>query len=321
MTEKNQQTSDEHGFGPGALLKRTRKEKGLSLDEVSTRLKLTMPVLKQIEADDYESDLPVTFFRGYLKNYAELLKLEEVDIVANFQQYCKQNNLFTTPPPKLQGVELDKPMNSSNWFFKVITAVIILVLVAAIYYVVVEKGLWKKIVGQQPDAEQSSSTGLDLNSETSSELTLPQGAETTSGNELQLNEVAAESESNTVDSTVDEATAADSGESSLTQQPSQAVDTGTTEPVAKPASNPVATSKSLVLSFTGDCWVRIEDSTGKVLALGIKAAGSDLQLSGQPPYRLTLGKASAVQLTYNGEMVDLSGYPDSRAAKLTLGDE
>ena len=66
--------------------------------------------------------------------------------------------------------------------------------------------------------------------------------------------------------------------------------------------------------------MRIEDATGKVLALGIKSAGSSLQLSGQAPYSLTLGKASAVQLSYDGESVDLSQYPDTSAAKLTLGD-
>lgn len=320
MTEKNEQNSAEHEFGPGALLKRTREAKGLSLDEVSTRLKLTMPVLKQIEADDYEGDLPVTFFRGYLKNYAELLKLEEIDIVANFQQYCKQNNLFTTPPPKLQGVELDKPMNSSNWFFKVITGIIILVLVVAIYYVVVEKGLWKKIVAQQPDAEQTSSTDLNLNSAAESESILPQGTSETAGNQLQLNQDAVNSETSAVDSTAGETMAAESGDINLAQEQSQTLDADTNETALEPTSSS-ATAKSLVLSFTGDCWVRVEDATGKVLALGIKAAGSDLQLAGQTPYRLTLGKASAVQLTYDGEMVDLSGYPDSRAAKLTLGDE
>ena len=98
---------------------------------------------------------------------------------------------------------------------------------------------------------------------------------------------------------------------------------GVTEEAQHNSSNLSATAnsrRSLFLSFTNDCWVRIEDATGKVLALGIKSAGTNLQLSGKTPYYLNLGKASAVELSFDGNEVDLSQYPDTRAAKLTLGD-
>ncbi|GAA4364064.1 RodZ domain-containing protein [Kangiella marina] len=313
MTDDTEQTSQEHEFGPGALLKQTREEQGLSLEEVSTRLKLTLTVLKKIESDDYEGDLPVTFYRGYLKNYAELLGLDEVDVNANFSQYCQKNNLFNQPPPKLEGFELEKPFNSSNWVFKVITSIIILALLFAIYYVVVEKELWKKFA---PDNEQEQSLDIDdtgLQIEQSNQSDTPLETDDPVSNDDASSELLIEEEEPEVE---DNKSADDlresSGELSLESNAQNSQET----------PQPSAVSGGILgLNFSDDCWVRIEDGAGKVLALGIKSAGSSLQLSGETPYHLTLGKASAVQLTYQGESIDLSGYPDTRAAKLTLGND
>jgi len=340
MTEETEQQSQEHSFGPGALLKQTREQQGLSLEDVSTRLKLTQSVLKKIEADDYEGDLPVTFYRGYLKNYAELLKIEGVDVCANFQEYCQKNNLFSTPPQRLEGLELDKPINSGNWIFKAATTIIILALLFAIYYVVVEKELWKKFVPSDSPSQtiNTGNDGLELDSSSSGGLTM---GESTSPNQsagsLTVESESAPTNESATDNTDTEGSlslggdslggdslgessqgdnnAASSSENQEASQSSLESDNQTS------AAGEPSVSGALSLSFSGDCWVRIQDASGKVLALGIKSAGTSLQLSGKAPFNLTLGKASAVQLTYNGGAVDLSSYPDSRAAKLTLGDD
>jgi len=347
MTEENEQNSQEHQFGPGALLKRTREEQGLSLNEVSSRLKLTLPVLKNIESDNYVDDLPITFYRGYIKNYAELLEIDESNITSNFQEFCQKNNLFKAPPPKLQGLQLDKPLNSSNWLFKVVTTVIILVLLFAIYYVLVEKELWKKF---KPDSSGAQSTELQTNDSgvEQSGLLIGSNEEEGSLNTTPSDEMASsgqglsEAQDNTTDS---ENSTLEIGESSGTSSLNQANDTSPLneeetsssatvseaaveqgavqrppQTTATQTSTAVSDGGVLNLSFTADCWVRVQDASGKVLALGIKSAGSSLRLSGQAPYSLSLGKASAVQLSYDGNTIDLSNYPDTRAAKLTLGE-
>lgn len=327
MTESTEQQPPEHDFGPGALLKQTREQKDLSLEEVSTRLKLTLPVLKKIEADDYEGDLPVTFYRGYLKNYAELLELDDVDICANFRDFCARNNLFSAAPPKLQGLELDKPMGSTNWLFKAVTTLIILALLFAIYYVIVEKELWKKFVPDSTEQQSESIDGLPIGSQGASQLDIQEPA-VSNDEELPLGNTNTEqSDENPSSNTEGELKLGEGDDTGAEND--NGTDNGATlaqngvSQNSQPSSDVVtqaATGSGLTLSFTGDCWVRIQDATGKVLALGIKSAGTNLRLSGQAPYNLTLGKASAVQLTFNGDAVDLSGYSDERAAKLTLGD-
>lgn len=339
MTDDNQQQSHEHHFAPGALLKRTREEKGLTLEEVSTQLKLTHSVLNNIENDDYKDDLAITFYRGYLKNYAELLGLNGTDVVANFQQYCQSNQLLSESPPKLQGLELEKPINPSNWLFKIVTGVIIVAFLAAIYYVLVEKELWKKMV---PDgaSENTSETVLPMDSDTQHNLSL--GSNSLSSSDNTVNSVSDEAGALSVDSGQLEANRQENRVAETTRaagQPetvqSETVQSETVQAGANQATSAVnqnddasqqteqnspAASPRLLLVFTGDCWVRIEDATGKVLALGLQSPGTSLQLSGQAPYSLTLGKASAVQLSYDGVAVDLTGYSDNRAAKLTLGE-
>ncbi|MBV36080.1 MAG: helix-turn-helix domain-containing protein [Rickettsiales bacterium] len=334
MTEETEQHSDNHDFGPGALLKRTREEKEISLDEVSERLKLTKSVLTQIESDEYAGDLPVTFYRGYVKNYAEFLELNETDVLANFEQFCRKNNLLKSPSaPRVEGMSLEKSVNSNNWLFKIVTGLIILALVVAIYYIVVEKELWKKVIpaGQETEQLETDDQGLELdnyegddgqpNSESSGSLSLPTDASQDANGadedgSLELNTLESKnSEDSTDNDPRDDAGSLPLGDSD--------VSSSVAEDAQHNSSNVSATAKSsqsLFLSFTNDCWVRIEDATGKVLALGIKSAGTNLQLSGKTPYYLNLGKASAVELSFDGNEIDLSQYPDTRAAKLTLGD-
>ena len=314
MTDQTEQQPQDLDFGPGALLKQTRENQGLTLDDVSERLKLTLPILRNIENDDYQGDLPITFYRGYLKNYAELLNLTDVDICANFQGFCKKHNLSSSPSAKLQGLELEKPVTSNNWLFKIVTGLIILALIFAIYYMVVEKQLWKKFVPSSSESQQ-----LNAETQINALVVAEEGANSNSeslgeASTLPLSDETGVEPSDKADDVG--SLAFESPQAEVAEQDNSLALGSNQDNTIEPSS----ISASIGLTFTGDCWVRVVDATGKVLALGIKSGGTSLQLSGKAPYNLTLGKASAVELVYDGEMVDLSNYPDMRAAKLTLGD-
>ena len=73
------------------------------------------------------------------------------------------------------------------------------------------------------------------------------------------------------------------------------------------------------LSLNAECWVDVVDATGKRLVFGSRQAGEQLNLRGVAPVRILLGNAAAATLSFNGEAIDLSGYPTGRVARLTLG--
>ena len=63
----------------------------------------------------------------------------------------------------------------------------------------------------------------------------------------------------------------------------------------------------------------VVDATGKRLVFGSRQAGEQLNLRGVAPVKVLLGNAAAATLSFNGEAIDLSGYPTGRVARLTLG--
>jgi len=89
--------------------------------------------------------------------------------------------------------------------------------------------------------------------------------------------------------------------------PDSAVLSSPTASAASPAGATSATrSTGLTFQFSGACWLQVRDSTGRILVSTLAKAGQELSVTqGQPPYSILLGKASAVQIQYNGKPVAL----------------
>ncbi len=70
----------------GELLKAEREKKGLSLHEIGMNLKISPKILKAIEEGN-PNDLPAkTFVRGFIKSYAQYLRLDTKMILDMFQE-------------------------------------------------------------------------------------------------------------------------------------------------------------------------------------------------------------------------------------------
>lgn len=65
----------------GELLKKEREEARLSAEQVATVLKVRKDYLENVEKDNYEELPPDVYIKGFLKNYARLLGLDEKKVV------------------------------------------------------------------------------------------------------------------------------------------------------------------------------------------------------------------------------------------------
>jgi len=83
-----------HLQGCGAMLQLARESSGLSLESVSSQLKIPERALKSIEAEDWEQLGAPVFMRGQLRSYARLLK---VDV----EPYLQQDRLRAAPVAEL----------------------------------------------------------------------------------------------------------------------------------------------------------------------------------------------------------------------------
>jgi cytoskeleton protein RodZ len=80
----------------------------------------------------------------------------------------------------------------------------------------------------------------------------------------------------------------------------------------------VAGTGALGLAFKGDSWVEVKDRDGKVLLSERRTVGGDQAVDGAAPLTVTVGKASAVALTWRGKAVDLAPHTKGEVARLTL---
>src|SRR5690606_20039825 len=75
----------------------------------------------------------------------------------------------------------------------------------------------------------------------------------------------------------------------------------------------------LAFTFTEDCWVEVRSATGAPLYSELSRGGSELVLVGEGPFRILLGYAPGVELTFNGEPLPLAPHTRDNVANLVLG--
>jgi cytoskeleton protein RodZ len=74
----------------------------------------------------------------------------------------------------------------------------------------------------------------------------------------------------------------------------------------------------LQLSTTQASWIEVQDARGATLLSRTVEPGEKLGLDGSLPLRLTIGNASATQLSFRGQPVDLAPRTRDNVARLEL---
>lgn len=79
------QLTDLWGYS-GGLLRAVREAKGVTLDEVASSTRISVRYLQAIESDAHERLPSATFVRGYVREIARLLKLDEEAVVSGYMR-------------------------------------------------------------------------------------------------------------------------------------------------------------------------------------------------------------------------------------------
>ena len=82
--------------GCGEALRSAREQSGLSLQDVSQRLKMPVRVLQALEAGQWDQSGGAVFVRGQLRSYGRLLKLDVGPFLAHSEP-------VGAPPPVRAG--------------------------------------------------------------------------------------------------------------------------------------------------------------------------------------------------------------------------
>jgi cytoskeleton protein RodZ len=80
----------------GERLKRGREEKNISLDDVVQATKINKGILTAIENDQSEFLPPLVFVRGFIRNYARYVGLDEKELLDLYNETCGSKEAHTT---------------------------------------------------------------------------------------------------------------------------------------------------------------------------------------------------------------------------------
>lgn len=344
------------GLSPGKRLSQGRLQLGLTQEQVAKELYITLVKIKALESDDYGHLNTDTFIRGYIRAYANLLKIDVVEVLAAYDQLLQERGLQSVAQPgAAQSARPGNAVNSnasngnpSNGNAANSSPAIVspaskgalqLLLVIAAFFV----GLWlisiwffnheadENYTALSPVVSLYSSSGESVSSEASVNVT--QSSAVRSGEAGPMDSVGVMRTqpplllSSSVAALVS-ASSAKNRTASTSSLPLPAAQSAIISSASAASSladsagdKPKPTGLDTIsFSFRAECWLEVSDSRGDVLATELQAAGSSLSLVGKAPFDVKLGNAPAVAIELNSKKIDVIPLLGSNVLTLRVSE-
>lgn len=285
---------------PGEILRALREQKGMSKKDIGAALNLPERFIDYLEMGDFDKLPGHTFARGYIKNYAKFLEVENAEeLVAVFDNYTGTNALGSSVN-NLQQIKQIK--HFSNNIYWLISFVIVLIVIGIVFV------WWQSrpntvagSIDNSPIVVEATPTSSTTTDPSTTQLTIP------------LSNVDSDNNTNAQNISADTETSVNNSDNSATNQTPTDI-----TPAQQPTVNNVQGEGSLEAKFTANCWLTVNDSTGKTLVSKLMTKGSNLTIKGKPPLEVILGAPNAASLTYNGQAVSINAKPGA-THRLKLG--
>lgn len=296
--------------GPGRILRRARELRGLSVEDVADALKLKPRQIAALENEDFASFGTQTFARGFVRNYARHLNIDPARLLSAMDSLNAEAEVTLTPPSNARGdMPSRDPARGAPRSLAILAVVAFIALIGLMVY---------DRLRQPAGAPDSSATAPDASASpapvaASGPAALPPAA--TSPDQTKLASTAGEA-AQPAAAGVAPAASSDS----VAPKPPAAEDPGTRQATAAESTGGRAQAAPgrLVLRFKRDAWIEIKDGSGRVLVSRTHAGGSSREVEGVPPFALTIGNASNVEVEYRGNIIDLAPHSALDIARLKL---
>jgi len=286
----------------GQVLQAARLVQVMSTQDIARQLRLSEKQVTAIEEDDHSKFPNQTFLRGFIRNYAKLVREDTEKFSQLFQK--------TFPPTSTQVISYPVDGTPFTPDHKQSRGNIIVILVA----VLVSLLLIYEVYRSGGDSHQ---TDTNIESETIAETTTQLATEVEQASEDDQNQFLSVISSN------------DSNFNSLTegaetdQQKSDNIDKEQQVKTAPEVENkPVKKEgeRALRFMFNKESWVEVKDAESKRIFSQISPGNTEKTVYGRPPFSLAIGNAANVKLVYKAKPVDLIPYTSKHGgvARLSL---
>lgn len=272
---------------PGDVLRYEREQQGMTLELAAARSRIKPNVLEAIESGE-TSNIPSVYLRGYIRNYARFLGVDTASLESEIVQ-------AQGAEPEVRTVfTIDRKRNAGERWLKASSYLVASALIATLAWQFTHEAVRfsqgeSKLNPATPEAADSADSArperrtgnTHLNASIASMENLSKRSELSS------------------DTAAEQAWVAISGEANA--------------PLA--ADAPL---HNLSITTSADTWVEIADASGNQLELDLIRAGSSREYSGQAPFDIMIGRASAVVLNMDGTAIDLGPHTRGNVARITL---
>jgi len=277
---------------PGATLAAARQAQNLSVVDAARQLKLSVSQIEALEAGAFEK-LPGTIFvRGFIRNYARLLKLDADALLRSVDLALPSPPVREEVPPSRDIPFPTAQPRRRPWY--ALALVLLLGGLAAFEF------FWN-------EPEPMVSKQLTLPATAVQKIEPPAPAQAPGSGPAKITEVP-----------VVVPAALAPAASGLTKAVAEDAPLAKQAAVAEGVRQPQPGERPLRLVFNKESWVEIRDRSGKIVFSQLNPAGSEKRIYGMPPLSVIIGNAHGVQLTYNDRPVDLALHTKVDVARFTL---
>lgn len=294
-----------HELSPGKLLIWARERGDLTQEQVAKELYMTLTKVRALESDDYRHMGSDTFVRGYLRAYANLVKLDVEQLLGAYDRHAQQHGLVERVVPQ-KAESANKPV----WQFVILVLGILLVLwlVSVWFFDNRQETNYDRPLSVVPPVETA------LSMQVSSELNAAQSSADSLESESVGSETNDQSQSNETPAGVlpdlENTSVPDLNQSS----------SAASQPSVLARQIDSAQLDLISFSFTQECWVEVSDARGDVLIADLQRAGSQVQLQGKAPFDVKLGNAPGAAIEFNGDKVAIVPALGSNVLSLKVGE-
>ena len=278
---------------PGDLLRIRREQAGLTLERAGEISRIKPSVLAAIESGE-TAGIPSVYLRGYIRNYARALGVDLADIEDRMEQ-------VQGVEPTVQSVfSVKSARGRTETWLKASSYLAASAIIAALAWQFTHEA----VRFSQGDSQLTATTAAPTESASvgNNEGVAPaRPASTHLSASIASVEVMQQR--------------GERGGAAAAEQAWAAID-GKDE-----VAGLLPGAHHITVRTSADSWVEIRDGQGAQLELDLIRAGHERTYSGSGPFQVMLGRASAVELTLDGEPVDLAPHTNGNVARLTLAGE
>lgn len=298
--------SQAHDFdngGLGARLSEARQAQNLATGDVARRLKLSVGQVEALEAGRFD-DLPgPVFVRGFIRNYAKLVKLDPDELLQAAADSLPQVVPRPDVPPS---PNIPFPSTEKQRWPRFALVIVVIVGLLAVYEFSYNEAPTTVATGAADDPPAAPPAKAEE----------PVKAKR-SPPPVRVAEAPRAGES---------ASRADAAPSAAAPE---AAKPAATTPAATPPAPPVVVlsrqerpvdpdEREVRFVFSEESWVEVRDRDDNVIFYQLNASGTVRRVSGVPPLTVVVGNAQGVKMTYDGKPVDLARHTRTEVARLTL---